>query len=128
MVRTLARCNFSITGLVSLLMRFSNTINPNRVKFFSTSCLSNLSILMSLVLDGRSLIAKAMGKNIQINYFLLILQEMALVLYLLSCRLEFLQDAKFVNNQLNRRSLAGWTKTEPTKMEFFNFLWLIWDH
>ena len=80
-VRTLARCNFSITGLVSLLMRFSNTINPNRVRFFSTSCLSNLSILMSLVFDGRSLIAKAIGKNIQINYFLLIFQEMALVLY-----------------------------------------------
>ena len=86
MVRSLARCNFSITGLVSLLMRFSNTINPNRVRFFSTSCLSNLSILMSLVFDGRSLIAKAMGKNIQINYFLLILQEMALVLYFLSCK------------------------------------------
>ena len=41
----------------------------------------NLSILMSLVFDGRSLIAKAMGKHIQINYLLLILHEMALVIY-----------------------------------------------
>ena len=34
----------------------------------------------------------------------------------------------FLGEVLNRRSLAGWIKTDPTKMEFFNFLWLIWDH
>ena len=39
-----------------------------------------------------------------------------------------LKNDTFTNDVFNRRSLAGWTKTEPTKMEFFNFLWLIWDH
>ena len=28
----------------------------------------------------------------------------------------------------NSGSLGGSTKLEPTQMELFNFLWLIWDH
>ena len=29
---------------------------------------------------------------------------------------------------LNSGSLGGSTELEPTQMELFNFLWLIWDH
>ena len=29
---------------------------------------------------------------------------------------------------LHSGSLGGSTESEPTQMEMFNFLWLIWDH
>ena len=30
--------------------------------------------------------------------------------------------------QFNSGSLGGSTESEPTQMEMFNFMWLIWDH
>ena len=43
--------------------------------------------------------------------------------------INFVAFSKYMNFRFKMSTFKnGWTKTESTKMEFFNFLWLTWDH